>query len=94
MSKEKTVSKIQLDRQKLRISTAENVRLMYENYCRRKWTKIESTMLELISSATVSGITNVGRPDLHITRGDNLQATNIHEDFLLGNVFNDCDRGN
>ena len=94
MSKKKTVSKIQQDRQKLRISTAENVRRMYENYCRRKWTKIESTMLELISPATVSGVNNVTRPDLHITRGNNLQALNIHEDLLSGNVFNECDRGN
>ena len=96
VSKQKPVSKIQQDRQKLKISTAENVKQMYEHYCCRKWTKIESTMQQLISSATVSGIANIARPNLHITRGNNLQAMNIHEDADLssGNVFNECDRGN
>lgn len=95
VSKQRPVTKFQQDRQKLKISTAENVKQMYEQYCRRKWIKIETTMLELINSAAVSGISNVSRPELHITQGNVLQPLSIHVDSeMSGNIFSGCERGN
>ena len=94
LSYQTPVSKIQKDRQKLRKSTAENVKHMYQQYCYRKWTKIEGIMVELIDTAAVAGIAGVSRPDLHITRNNFNAADDRGDSDWSGNIFSECDRGN
>ena len=69
---------------------------MYQQYCRRKWTKIESTMSELISSAAVSGISRIAQPELHITQNNSFVTVNQREEESdwSENMFTECDRGN
>ena len=57
--------------------------------------KIESTMLELINTAAVAGISNVSRPELHISQNNALQSMNISDvTDWSDNCFIECDRGN
>ena len=95
LSRQTPASKFQKDRQKLRLSTAENVKQMYQHYCHRKWVKIESTMLELINTAAVAGISNVSRPELHISQNNALQSMNVSDvTDWSDNCFIECYRGN
>ena len=94
LSHQTPVSKIQKDRQKLRISTAENVKHMYQQYCYRKWSKIEGIMVELIDTAAVAGIAGVSRPDLHITRNNFNDLDERGDSDWSGYIFSECHRGN
>ena len=67
---------------------------MYQQYCYRKWSKIEGIMGELINTAAVAGIAGVSRPDLHITRNNFNAVDDRGDSDWSGNIFSECDRGN